>query len=427
MEAIAQWWNLPISELKDHHVEVYVDTGIAAIKGGYADLLFSNVKALLANIIRGVIIAALGRKLVISDLANIEGRVAAWLVGEEWKVQAFLDYDTILVGLDGAPLLDKKGKPRRAGPDLYILAYMKSFNHGDDTTVSKDMRQIGKVQELMFQYQGGVGAWLTGAATYGIDLQAMTEQVWDTLPEWAKDEAQGFLTWLYEKVEEKAEKKRAKIEKQIDALDPESFELEMLAVDTWAEAETMKARFNLDEKVFITCDAIKRLWRNAHPRMVAYWKELGDAVTNAIHNPGEIYRPGKLIVCVNGVWLRIRLPSGRYLCYPNPKVEKDGSITYTGLNQYSRKWERVKSYPGKFFENVVQAVACDQLLECQPLIEEAGYDIVLDVHDENVCEADDNPKFNAKHLAELMCSDLGWNRGLPLAAAGFETPRYRKE
>jgi DNA polymerase len=75
----------------------------------------------------------------------------------------------------------------------------------------------------------------------------------------------------------------------------------------------------------------------------------------------------------------------------------------------------------------VQAVACDQLLECQPLIEEAGYDIVLDVHDENVCEADDNPKFNAKHLAELMCSDLGWNRGLPLAAAGFETPRYRKE
>jgi DNA polymerase len=427
MEAIAKWWNLTVPELKDHHVEHYIELGIEAIKGGYADILFGNVKALLANVIRGVIVAPVGRKLVIADLANIEGRVAAWLVGEEWKIQAFRDYDEVMLDLEGNAMLDRKGKIKRKGPDLYILAYMKSFNHLDENSVSKDMRQIGKVQELMFQYQGGVGAWLTGAATYGIDLDAMTEQVWDTLPEWAKDEATNFLHWLYEKVEDKVARKMEKLAKRVGLLEPEAYELEVLAIQSWGATELTKARFALDEKVFITCDAIKRLWRNAHPKMVAYWSELGDAVKGAIEHTGVTYRPGKLIVRRDGMWLRIRLPSGRYLCYPNPKVEKDGSITYVGLNQYSRKWERISSYPGKFFENVVQAVANDQLTECQPIIEEQGYDIVLDVHDEDVTETPDDPKFNAKHLAELMCADLGWNEGLPLSAAGFETPRYRKE
>jgi DNA polymerase len=375
------------------------------------DMVLGNVMQAISSSIRGAIIAAEGKKLVVADLANIEGRVAAWLAGESWKLQAFRDYDTITG-------TDEKGKPVRKGLDLYIKAYMSSFNITDATTVSKDQRQIGKVEELMFQYGGGVGAWLTGAATYGIDLDAMTEQVYDTIPRWALDEAEGFLEWQYEQVE-------AKFKKRLDKA--------ILGTDEYASlraqigVEKIKARFGLTEKVFVTCDAIKRLWRKAHPEISSYWKELEDAVRFAINNPGNTVECRKLKVRRKGGWLRIGLPSGRCLCYPEPKIEKNGDITYVGPNIYTRQWGRIKTYGGKLFENVVQAVACDQLAECFPAIEDFGYEIVLHVHDEDVTECANDPKFNADHLGQLMCSDLGWNEGLPLAAAGFEDIRYRKE
>ncbi len=72
------------------------------------------------------------------------------------------------------------------------------------------------------------------------------------------------------------------------------------------------------------------------------------------------------------------------------------------------------------------AVACDQLANCLPISEAAGYATIITVHDENVCEVPDTDAYTHKELARLMCSDLGWNAGLPLAAAGFTTKRYYK-
>ncbi len=52
----------------------------------------------------------------------------------------------------------------------------------------------------------------------------------------------------------------------------------------------------------------------------------------------------------------------------------------------------------------------------------------MSVHDEWICEAPiDRDDLSAELLGRLMCIDLGWNAGLPLAAAGFETQRYHKE
>jgi len=76
--------------------------------------------------------------------------------------------------------------------------------------------------------------------------------------------------------------------------------------------------------------------------------------------------------------------------------------------------------------NCVQAVACDQFAEVMPACEAAGYELVAGVHDEWIAEVDDDDQHTAAGLAEIMVMDLGWNQGLPLAAAGFETKTYHK-
>lgn len=58
--------------------------------------------------------------------------------------------------------------------------------------------------------------------------------------------------------------------------------------------------------------------------------------------------------------------------------------------------------------------------------EKVGYAIVLTVHDEVICEAPDTPEWNPDHLATLLAENPPWADGLPLAAAGFESKRYKK-
>jgi DNA polymerase bacteriophage-type len=294
--------------------------------------------------------------------------------------------------------------------------------------------------ELMFQYGGGVGAWLTGAATYGIDLAAMTKQVGGVLPKWAVDEADSFMRWLYEDALNAYTRDLHEAKKQVDAL-LISTEEAMQVLDAAAirrDARMLKARLGLDEKMFVCCDAIKRMWRRAHPQISSMWKELEENTRLAIENPGQTFTCRKVKLRRDGAWLRLALPSGRALCYPQPMwdgetTRPDGTkkqwpgFSYVGIDQYSKKWTRIASFGARLLENLTQAGSCDQLLECMPAIEDAGFGIVLRVHDEFVTEADaDRDDLNPALLGDLMCSSLGWNEGLPLAAAGFEGPRYKK-
>jgi DNA polymerase bacteriophage-type len=388
------------------------DAAIDALKSGYLGLIVDKPMSAISGTIRGAIVAPPGRKLVVADLANIEGRVAAWLAGEDWKLAAFRAYDA------------------GTGPDLYAVAYARTFNtttevvmenkaHGDGL-----MRQIGKVMELMLQYEGGVSAFLTGAATYGIDLDAMAEAAWPTLPADVVTEAQGFLDWLYSKAQARYDGAMAAVAEGAAQEGPDALLAEL-------EAAKLKARHGLTEKTFLVCDSIKRLWRRAHPAIASYWKGTFDSpglsltIERAINQPGTTMQCRRLKVRVDGSWLRIGLPSGRALCYPNIRLKGD-TITYTGFNQYTKQWGTVSSYGGKFFENVTQAVAADILFGAMPAIEAEDYLPVLHVHDEIVSETPDTEDFTAARLCELMCADQGWNAGLPLAAAGFETYRYRK-
>ena len=340
-----------------------------------------SVMQLCASAIRGTIIAPPDKKLVVSDLANIEGRDAAWLAGETWKLQAFYDYDTIL-----GYTTDGKQKAIRKGPDLYKLAYAKSFNI-PHTEVDEDQRQIGKIQELALQFAGGVGAFVTFAAAYNIDLDALADVAYDTLPDTVREEAEGCYKWMVKKG---------------------------------------KSTFDMKPNTFVMCDSFKRLWRQAHPAISSYWGELEAAIRMAARNPGNTIQCRKVKVRRDGAWLRLGLPSGRSLCYPGIQVDDEGQISYMGQNQYTRKWQRIKSHGGKFFENLCQALARDVMARNMPDIENAGYEIVLTVHDEVITEAPDTDEFNVDGLSKLLSAVKPWAVGMPLAAAGFETYRYRK-
>lgn len=373
--------NLPRPVLKQDNI----DFGIAALKAGVADLFYPNVMELTSSAIRGCIIADKDKKLVVSDLSNIEGRAAAYLAGEGWKLKAFRDFDTFITDALGVKVLDAKGKPLRKGHDLYNLAYAKAFDIPVEDVVDHQ-RQIGKVMELMLGYEGGVGAFITGAASYGIDLEELGNIAWNLIPEATKDEARRVWNWASKK----------------------------------------NATFGLSERAYIVCDSFKRLWREAHPAISSYWPELQQTVVDAINTPGVTFSARKLKIRRDGAWLRIVLPSGRALCYASPQVE-NGKISYMGINQYSRKWSRTYTYGGKLFENVCQAFARDIMgYNMRVHIKPAGYTITLTVHDEVITEAPNNDNFNAARLSQLLATNPPWAPDIPLAAGGFEGQRYKK-
>jgi len=366
--------NLKRPDMKLHQIEL----GILALKAGVADLVFDNVMNLTANAVRGCIVPGPGKKLTIADLANIEGRVLAWLSGEAWKIQAFADYDTV-TGVDA------KGKPVRVGPDLYKLAYAKAFGI-EPEDVDDYMRQIGKVMELGLGYEGGVAAFLTFAAVYDMDLDELAKAVHATADRSALFAAERIYEWA-------VKKNRA---------------------------------LGLPRNIYVACEVLKKSWRAAHPCTTSLWADVGDAVRQAIRSPGVRFTVNALVIQRDGAWLRIRLPSGRVLCYLQPKIEGDQQITYMGVNQYTRQWARIKTYGGKLVENITQAVARDVMAANMQPIEDAGYPIILSVHDELLTETPDTPDFSAMGLANLMSVVPPWATGLPLSAAGFETYRYRK-
>ena len=78
-------------------------------------------------------------------------------------------------------------------------------------------------------------------------------------------------------------------------------------------------------------------------------------------------------------------------------------------------------------ENSVQAIARDVFFAGMRRAVLSGYDVVLRVHDELVCEVPDDPAYSHLRLAEMMSTNPGWSDGLPLAAAGFEAYRYKKD
>ncbi len=386
-----------------------LDKGISALLKGRAHRRF-DVAKLTASTVRSCIIPEAGHKFVVADYSNVEGRGLAWLAGEETALDTF-----------------------RAGLDIYCVTAGKMFGMDPDDIKKnfKEIRQIGKACELGLGYEGGVGAFVTFAKNLGLDLIEMAKTMDGTFPDhiWAAT-ARGY-EW-------------ARIQEAKRPPHP-------------GEKDD-RPSYILDKKVWRTCDAIKRMWRESHPETVAFWRDLKDGILAAVRNPGREFwagahlrRNGERAIRiwrtvefdssgrkVPGWWLCMELPSGRILSYPGigvsvtKETDEDGRVNtnvrikYQGENQLTRQWTTLYTHGGKACENIVQALCRDLLAYAMINVERGGYPIVLSVHDELVCETPDTPEYTVAELEKLMCSLPEWAEGFPLVAEGQELKRYAK-
>lgn len=171
-------------------------------------------------------------------------------------------------------------------------------------------------------------------------------------------------------------------------------------------------------------------WRSASPKIVKMWWDAESAAKQAIREKKPVpFRRGTVFSVESGI-LFIRLPGGRRIAYPSPKLVEDekgkASITYMGTDQTSKGWCRLETYGGKLVENIVQATARDCLADAMLRLDEAGYKIRMHVHDEVIIEAPAG-KEKLEDITAIMATNSSWNRGLPLAAAGYVTPYYKKD
>lgn len=481
-----------------------VEEAIQALKNGSAPFVYDNINKIISSCIRGAICAPKGKKLVVADLSNIEGRVLAWLAGENWKLQAFRDFDA------------------GHGTDLYKATYGRTFGI-DPKDVTKQQRQIGKVLELAMGYSGGVGAFLNFANVMRVDLKELAQHTFKAIDSELLAQSQDAYTWF--------------------------------------KAKGMTE--GIDQDVFIACEAIKRAWRSAHPATVKLWADLDSAFLSVLRGERDCANVAHSTVFRKASYLCIRLPSGRSMCYPVarlPQPTEKASFCYWGQFQASKNWGYVRTYSGKCCiakgtkvitkkglisienikpqmevwdgekwvmcegaiykgnkevikaygvymtpdhkvltdkgwksasqssmynrlkselpngismenlqmpegspiqsaepyaevydlincgpdhrfvavgesgpvivhncENLTQAVARDVLASTMQAIEDAGYKIVLSVHDELITETPDTDDYNNLELSKFMATAPKWAEGLPLAAAGFDSYRYKKD
>lgn len=183
-----------------------------------------------------------------------------------------------------------------------------------------------------------------------------------------------------------------------------------------------------EEKEIVT------MWRNANPHIVRFWSAIEKAAVHAIKTGESVTIHRGIVVAKRWGMLTITLPSGRTICYPRADIgleRNDGwrgdheIIEYEGLNQTTKKWERIRTYGGKLTENVVQAVARDILGLVILRAEGAGLSIVFHIHDEIVVEAAAGQTL--EDVTRIFSDPISWCKDLPLKGAGYTTPYYLKD
>lgn len=339
-------------------------------------------------------------KLIVADLKQMERRVTCWYVGDNEMLDRF-----------------------REGFDPYCYQASILFGH-EVTKEHKPKRQVGKLEELAFSYQGGIGACATMSENTGIDLLMVKGLIWETITgdEFEKAEY-GYEWYLKRHLRSKKYKKQG--------IEP------------------------LPEDIAFVCDVLKQRWRKANPKVVKFWALL-DHAAKATVKSGEthtVHMPGgqKFVYFMNDIFLYCMLPTGRCLAYPYPRVGKEEQededteqddadavqieidkttakgerLSYGRTHPESHKWVRVGTYGGKLAENKVQGGQREILAHGMLRVDRIPHlSLISHVHDEFV--ADVRKDVDMEEFRQAFGDKFWWSDGLPIELAIWEGAHYDK-
>ncbi len=135
--------NCPRGKLKKDELK----TAILVVRQESPDLLeflYDDISMVLSSLVRSMVKASPGKRLIVSDFASIEARVLPWVANETKLLNQF-----------------------RNGEDVYV----------DMADKLNGTRQLGKVAILGLGYQMGASRFVESAADFGIDLSEEDAQV----------------------------------------------------------------------------------------------------------------------------------------------------------------------------------------------------------------------------------------------------------
>lgn len=206
----------------------------------------------------------------------------------------------------------------------------------------------------------------------------------------------------------------------------------------------MDVGHNLDDLSDEEVKGIVDRWRETNSMIRDLWNIVDSAAITVITNGGAqtirsettdavITLACELDVITGTRYMTILLPSGRKLYYPSPEIGVNRwgnpSVSYTGQNQTTKRWERVETYGGKLVENIVQAIARDCLAIAIENLEAQGLHVVFHIHDEVVIDtpawADEDTMLET--VTKIMTKPIPWAQALPLNADGWVDKFFKKD
>lgn len=415
--------------------------------------LYGDVMAFLSHSLRGALLAEKGRDLMVADYSAIEARCLLWEADDQKALGVFRRgediYCDMATGIYGFQVQKK---------------IAKDWQH-PEYTLHSGCRQFGKQAILGLGYGMGYLTFLLTCRKYGITFSRA-----DVLRIMGPEKLDKTETWVRRQL----------------CLDTPPAEMSKAEAKSYASRKRQAARSRRrlveareDPKAIVHELALMKhtvdVYRGRYPRVKSMWGDQEAAAIQAVKslptlaeltqlrdNGIELPRPiiyasdavecGKIkwylsearavddelagIIKVKaGKWLHCELPSGRRMSYCDPQVkmsrtswgENKPALRYMSVDGVTRKWVRTATYGGKVVENITQAVARDIMAEAMmnSVKEGCPYDPIMSVHDELVCEVDED-KGDLEGFEKLMSDLPAWAAGCPIVAEADRFKRYRK-
>ena len=337
--------NFPRDGMRDP-MEVHADLMDHIMPEDITDYFEMPIMTILSRMLRPALVPAPGKVFLGSDWSAIEGRVAPWLCDNPMGAAKVAQYAS------NAP--------------VYELAAAGVF-HVAVADVTKDQRQIGKVCELAFGYQGGANAFLAMARNYGLKATKAEADVYKEA--WRK--ANPWAPGIWSDIERAA---------TLAVKNPgRQYKVGRLAYFAVAD---------------VLCGGITLFCELPCGRLLTY----PDVRIEMQETPWGEMRPGLTVLRAAFV----------------PKANE-------------KEWPRTSIYGGLLFENAVQGTAASLLRGAVLRCEASGLKTVFHVHDELVLEErKENVPDATAHLHDIMNTAPGWAAGLPLKADVEVMKRFGK-